>query len=128
VGVFIRFAPAEETTLLAHTVAKGEFKPGEPAVFIEMPVYLPTAFPSEMAAAYDKKYEDFARLLIEKFSGRAHWGKNRDWVFEWQTERGMYGDHLARFRQVQAELDPNGVFQTAFGEKAGFSSSRRSRN
>jgi L-gulonolactone oxidase len=128
VGVFIRFAPAEEATLLAHTVARGEFKAGEPAVFIEMPVYLPTAFPPEMAAAYDRKYEDFARLLIEKFSGRAHWGKNRDWVFGLQTERGLYGENLERFRKVQLELDPHGVFSNDFTLQAGLGAkSTRSR-
>ena len=118
-GVFIRFAPSEDATILAHTTSMGDFKPGEPAVFIEMPVYLPTAFPKEMAADYDSKYEDFARLLIEKFSGRAHGGKNRDWTFSWQAERGMYGSNLARFRKVLGALDPNGVFQNEFSRQVG---------
>ena len=45
-----------------------------------MPVYLPTGFSKERLAKYEKSYEDFARMLVEKFDGRAHWGKNRDWV------------------------------------------------
>jgi FAD/FMN-containing dehydrogenase len=121
VGVFIRFAPSEDATLLAHTTSLGEFKAGEPVVFIEMPVYLPTAFPKEMAADYDSKYEDFARLLIEKFSGRAHWGKNRDWTLAWQTERDMYGPNFGRFRKVLGALDPGGLFQNEFSRKVGLS-------
>jgi len=121
VGVFIRFAPSEDASLLAHTTALGDFKKGEPVVFIEMPVYLPTAFPKEMATDYDAKYEDFARLMIERFSGRAHWGKNRDWVFELQRERGTFGANLERFRKVMRALDPQGVFQNEFARQAGLS-------
>jgi FAD/FMN-containing dehydrogenase len=121
VGVFIRFAPSEDASLLAHTTAHGDFKKGEPVVFIEMPVYLPTAFPKEMANEYDSRYEDFARLMIERFSGRAHWGKNRDWAFELHRERGTYGSNLERFRKVMRALDPAGVFQNEFARQAGLS-------
>jgi FAD/FMN-containing dehydrogenase len=86
-----------------------------------MPVYLPTAFPKEMANEYDSRYEDFARLMIERFSGRAHWGKNRDWAFELHRERGTYGSNLERFRKVMRALDPAGVFQNEFARQAGLS-------
>ena len=120
VGIFLRFAPAEDATLLAHTVALGEFHKGEPAMFIEMPVYLPTAFSPEQKAKYDHPYEEFARMLIEKFSARPHWGKNRDWLFKFAQDHDSYGVNLAEFRQTVKKLDPTGMFMNDWGKYVGF--------
>ncbi|MBI3556355.1 MAG: hypothetical protein HY074_08850 [Deltaproteobacteria bacterium] len=120
VGVFLRFAPSEDATLLAHTVSLGDFHRGEPAMFIEMPVYLPTAFSKEQQSGYDRPYEEFARLLIEKFGGRPHWGKNRDWVFKLAQDHDSYGVNLTQYRQAVKRLDPDGMFMNDWGKYVGF--------
>lgn len=119
VGVFIRYAQAEDQTLIAHTVASGEFKPGEPAVFMEIPIYLPTAFNQEQMAKYEKPYVEFTKFLIEEFNGRPHWGKNRQWSFDLQTKIGGYGENMSKFQNVVAKLDPYGTFANKFGSKMG---------
>ena len=49
IGIFIRFTRVSDETLLAHSTVGGEFKKGELAAFIEMPVYLPS--PNEQIKA-----------------------------------------------------------------------------
>ena len=120
VGVFVRFAPAEEATLMAHTTAIGDFKPGEPAVFLEMPVYVPTALTPEMESEYQRQFEDYAKLLIGHYSGRAHWGKNRDWTLKMQRELGIWGNNFAEFQKAIDQLDPKGVFSNELSTQLGF--------
>lgn len=119
VGVFIRYAPAEDQTLIAHTVAQGEFAKNEPAVFMEIPVYLPTAFSKEKMDEYEKPYVEFAKFLIEEFHGRPHWGKNRQWSFDLQKQLNGYGDNMTKFKEIVSELDPYGTFANKFGAAMG---------
>ena len=115
-GVFIRFAPTEESTLIATNVVGGEFKAGEPSVLIEIPAYTPTGFPPESLHEYEKKYETLTQLLVEKYQGRAHWGKNSNPVFKLQKDLGLYKDQIKAFKEVVSELDPDGVFSNSFSE------------
>ena len=58
-------------------------------------------------------------LIIEKFHGRAHWGKNEDWIFQSENQLGNFGDKFDRFRKVVKQLDPNGVFSNEFSKNLG---------
>ncbi len=124
-GIFIRFAPAEDTTLMAHTSAGGEFHLHEPAVMIEFPYFRPLGFPRSLATDYLKSYKKMAKLLIEKYHGRAHFGKNQDWVFPLEIKLGNYEDHLRRFMNVVHNFDPHGVFSNDFSQILGDSPSKK---
>lgn len=119
VGVFLRFSPSESKSWLAHTTTGGDFIENEPVVFIEMPVYLPVGFSEDMKASYDSIYENFARMLVEKFGARVHWGKNRAWLFQLERDRASYGTNLDEFRSVVRELDPKGMFANSVSTDLG---------
>ncbi len=119
VGVFFRFTPSMDETLMSHTTSYKDFIKGEPVVYIEMPVYLPVGFTAEMKQKYDAVFEDFAKLLINNHGARAHWGKNRDWVFAMQRDQDVYGENLKKFQSVVYEMDPKGVFSNKFSESMG---------
>ena len=117
VGVFIRFAPSEDKTLLAHTTSDGsDWREGEPAVFFEMPVYLPLGFSQQQFEQYERQFVEFAQILIEDFSGRPHWGKNRAWTFDLAVKENSYGANLERFKAVMNKYDPKGVFSNKFSK------------
>jgi hypothetical protein len=115
-GVLIRFAPADDASLLAHTVSKEGFRKGEPAVLFEIPTYQPTGFEGENLAQYQRQYEEFAKALIRDFNGRAHWGKNAEPIFEYQRQFKRYGENAVVFEKIRDQLDPNRVFSNAFAE------------
>ena len=117
VGVFIRFSIVEDTTLLAHTVAQGDFVKGEPMMFFEMPVFEPRGMRCPDMARYEKPYSDFAEKMIREYGARPHWAKNRRSLFVYQQDKGypQYGDHITRFRKVVEQLDPSGMFANQFG-------------
>lgn len=120
VGVFIRFAPIENKTLLAHSGAdEKEWVEGETAVFFEMPVYVPIGYTKERFEAYEKQYMQFARLLIERFSGRPHWGKNRQWAFDLVKANGSYQKNLEEFQTVINKYDPKGTYANDFAKGLG---------
>lgn len=119
VGAFIRFAPAESKTLLAHTLADGEdWKEGEPVVLFEMPVFVPIGFSDERFKAYEKQFKEFAAMLITDFSARPHWGKNRAWTFDLVLKHGGY-KQLEKFKKVVKKFDPNGIFKNKFAKRLG---------
>ncbi len=113
-GVFIRFVISEDATLIAHTVAQGDFKKGEPAVLFEMPQFLPVGLTPQLEEAYQRQYSEVAGGLIKNFKGRAHWGKNDSSIFELQKSLGRYGDRVERFKSVLQKADPHGVFSNLF--------------
>ncbi|MBI2519841.1 MAG: FAD-binding protein [Bdellovibrio sp.] len=119
-GLAMRFVPIEDTTLLAHTSAGRNFKPGELAVTFEIIAYNPIGFPPEMEASYQKYFEEFASQLVYDFGGRGHLAKNRDWIFEIENQLGSYGDNLEKFQEILNKLDPNGLFSNDFGKRFGF--------
>lgn len=120
VGVFVRFAPIEDETLLAHTVADNkDWIKGQTAIFFEMPVYVPVGFSEEQFAAYEKQFVDFASMLIERYSGRPHWGKNRQWSFDLAQKKKSYQGNLEEFKKVRLKLDPQGIYSNNFGRRLG---------
>lgn len=124
IGVFIRFAPPEDGTLIAHKVNEGLFGAGStgsaPAgMFFEMPVFLPKGIKCADLARYEKVYSDLAETLVEDFGGRGHWGKNRRSLFQKQRRLGTYGENMTLFRSVVKEIDPKGMFANQFGVDIG---------
>jgi hypothetical protein len=119
VGVFIRYAPSEDKTLIAHTASGGNFKKGEPVVFIEIPTYLPVGFEGKRYKDYHQPYKDFAKFLIEDFNGRAHWGKNREWAFLLQKKINAYDNNFLKFQDVVNKMDPNRIFSNKLSTSLG---------
>ena len=62
---------------------------------------------------------DLAEILVRDFGGRAHWGKNRSSIFQFQRRIGKYGNNLKRFRQIVKKTDPKGMFANQFGVNLG---------
>ncbi len=120
VGVFIRFAPSESKTLIGHTYADGkDWKEGEPAVFFEMPVYVPVGLTDNKFNQYESEFKEFASMLIKDFSGRPHWGKNRQWAFDLAIESKRYENNLKQFKDVMNKYDPAGIFENRFSKSIG---------
>lgn len=118
VGVFIRFAPSESKTLIGHTHSdQNDWIDGEPAVFFEMPVYVPVGFSKERFEQYEKQFVDFAKLLIKDYSGRPHWAKNRDWTLNYAVEQGRYKNNLKSFYNVVNKFDPKGIFRNKLSDE-----------
>lgn len=124
IGIFIRFAPPEDGTLIAHTVNEGVFgnspTGGNVAgMFFEMPVFIPKGIKCADLARYEKVYSDLAEKLVTDFGGRGHWGKNRRSLFQLQRRLGTYGDNIKQFREVVKQMDPKGMFANQFGVDIG---------
>ena len=118
VGVFIRFAPSEDKSLIGHTYADNiDWMEGEPAVFFEMPVYVPVGFSPERFANYERQFVEFTQMMIQEFSGRPHWGKNREWAFEFAVKNKRYINRIEQFQKVMHTYDPQGLFRNEFARK-----------
>lgn len=115
IGVFIRFAPVEDATLLAHTVALPDDVVGEPGMFIELPVFLPAKLTCSDQERYEKPYADLAETLVRDYGGRGHWAKNRASLFQLQRRLDTYDENLRIFRKITKNLDPSGMFANQFG-------------
>lgn len=58
--------------------------------------------------------------MIDEFPCRPHWTKNTREVFE-QSVKNLDPDHLARFKAVREQFDPDGIFKSVVGEIIGVS-------
>lgn len=116
-GVYLRVTPVEEQTLLSSATVGAGFKKGELAVYIEFPSYYPIGFEPARREEYANQYAEIFKILIEKFQGRAHLGKNQDSIFAHQKKVGNFKENLDRFRAVVQELDPRGVFSNSFSRE-----------
>ena len=119
IGIFLRFAPAQSETLIAHTTAQGPFAANEAGMFFEMPVVLPKQMTCSDQRRYEEKYNVLANQLVTQFGGRAHWGKNRASLFQEQRRDGTYGDNLKDFRDIVRQFDPSGMFANRYGYDLG---------
>jgi FAD/FMN-containing dehydrogenase len=120
IGIFLRFAPAEDTTLIAHTVAlPGSTTVGEPGMFFEMPVLLPENMKCSDRDQYEALFSSFIDNLIINYGARAHWGKNRGSTFQLERKLAVYGFNLTRFRNVVKRIDPTGMFANQYGVDLG---------
>jgi FAD/FMN-containing dehydrogenase len=57
---------------------------------------------------YKEFYAEFEQLMSKYGAARSHWGKYNDLTKERVQE--LYGENLAAFNQVRAQLDPHNVF------------------
>jgi hypothetical protein len=120
IGVLLRFAPAEDGTLIAHTVNEGPFRSSNPGMFFEMAVFLPKGISCANKARYEKVYSDLANMLVSPpINGRGHWGKNRRSLFQLQRQLGTYGENMTQYREVVKQMDPTGMFANQFGVDIG---------
>lgn len=119
IGVFLRFAPSEDTTLLAHSTSVGAFSLGEPVVFMEFPTPSLLGFPDAQRKAIEQKLIDMVTTLITHYHARPHWGKNALWTFLKQKDLNAYGDNYSLFKTIAADLDPQGMFSNAFFQEIG---------
>lgn len=118
VGVFIRFAQSQAASLMAYTHAdQNSWQESGPVVFFEMPVYIPVGFNEAEFSAYEKQYQEFVTMLIKKFDGRPHWGKNKEWTIDLGLKQGAFQKNINQFYSVMKKLDPNGVFENYFAPK-----------
>lgn len=123
IGVFLRFSPREDSTLIGHSVSdEGAFKDGG-VMFLEFVAYVPKDKPPTAAEPYYLPYRELARRLLDApFYGRAHWGKNEADLFVVQRERNpLYKARLEKFRAIAKQLDPTGAFTNAFSKRVGLS-------
>jgi L-gulonolactone oxidase len=118
-GITIRYAPVTDDTLIAMSSAGGEFRLGEPAIFICMIVFEPRGFSSDEYNEYIRPYRHIIEVLIRDFSGRAHWGKNDQEIFRLQSTSHSFEGLLDRFSSIVAEFDPVGIFRNEFLTIAG---------
>ena len=63
-------------------------------------------------------YHNLATMLIDEFPCRPHWTKNTREVFE-QSKKHIDSNHLARFKAVREDFDPEGRFKSVVGEILG---------
>lgn len=83
-----------------------------------MPVFVPVGFSEDRFIAYEKQFATFAKMLIENYSAKPHWGKNRNWVFKYTKDLGSY-PYIEKFRKVREKFDPKNIFANDYGEMLG---------
>jgi FAD/FMN-containing dehydrogenase len=115
-GVYLRFTPVEATTLISNATEDGHFRKNEIVTFIEFPAYYPIGFPPEKKEKYSQLYEEMTKILVEKFHGRPHWGKNNEAIFKAHRITGHERHLITRFKKLVKELDPKGIFANDFQE------------
>ncbi|KAI3393627.1 hypothetical protein diail_3854 [Diaporthe ilicicola] len=63
-------------------------------------------------------YHNLSQTLVNEFPCRPHWTKNTREVLT-QAVKNLDPDHLARFKAVREDFDPNGIFKSVVGEIIG---------
>eukprot|EP00250_Pteridium_aquilinum_P006078 c16063_g2_i2 orf=1-1212(+) len=54
-------------------------------------------------------FEEIEQMLVKKFGGKPHWGKNRDFTFEDMHYRTLA---MGKFLEVRQKFDPRGLFSS----------------
>ncbi|EOD48770.1 putative fad fmn-containing dehydrogenase protein [Neofusicoccum parvum UCRNP2] len=88
------------------------------AIMFDFPSFKPTV--GDGLRFNEPFYHNLATALIDEFPCRPHWTKNTRDVFE-QAVKNLDPDHLARFKAVREQFDPNGIFKSVVGEIIGVS-------
>ena len=86
------------------------------AMMFDFPTFNPTV--GDRKRFNEPFYAKLATTLINEFPCRPHWTKNTRSVFE-QAKKNIYPDHLARFKAVKDDFDPQGMFKSVVGEILG---------
>lgn len=96
-GIWIRFLSSSKAYLGESTKA---------AVF-EMMYY--RARDPSTPRLHEDVFEEIEQMLLNKFGGRPHWGKNRNLAFENMHSRTRA---MAKFLEVRQRFDPSGLFSS----------------
>jgi hypothetical protein len=119
VGVFVRFGKIERGSWLSYHSAGKAFAAGQTAMFFEMPVTVPAGYSDAQLQDYLHIYQELISIFIRYYGARAHWGKNLDAIFELQRAVGTYDGRIEKMNLAVAQLDPYGVFASAFARRIG---------
>jgi FAD/FMN-containing dehydrogenase len=152
-GVFIRFSPVDDSTLLTHaaTASSGDFfrSTSERAMYLDFVIPAPVMPEAmnlekyEQERRYHEKAFSLAEQLLREDAGRPHFGKNPNWwvlnqpgycgksLFRVHRECSLHGecnneylDRLKRFQRLIDVFDPEGRFENEFALEAGLVRSR----
>jgi FAD/FMN-containing dehydrogenase len=119
VGVFLRFTKVATSSWLANAAEGGSFRAGEIAMYVEMPVIEPVAFPADWMAWYEAPYKEVAETLVRDFDGRIHLGKNKRSLFQLERTEGTYGTNVTQFNSALSALGITNRFQNGFAADLG---------
>ena len=116
----LRFVRVTDQSLVANASPGEEFQVGELAMFVEINGYYPKGMPADQFQTFDQYNTGLVRLLIEHYGARPHWGKGEAWYHRYSDQQGRRSEGKRQFRQVLRDVDPLGMFQNDFTERAGF--------
>lgn len=119
VGVFLRFTKVATSSWLANAAEGGSFRLGDTAMYIEMPVIEPVAFPADWMAWYEAPYKEVAETLVRDFDGRIHLGKNKRSLFQLERAEGTYGTNVTNFNAALSALGITNRFENGFAADLG---------
>lgn len=119
VGVFLRFTKVADSSWLANAAEGGSFRLGETAMYVEMPVIEPVAFPADWMAYYEAPYKEVAETLVRDFDGRIHLGKNKRSLFQLERTEGTYGTNVSNFNAALSALGISSRFENGFAADLG---------
>jgi FAD/FMN-containing dehydrogenase len=119
VGVFLRFTKVADSSWLANAAEGGSFRLGETAMYVEMPVIEPVAFPADWMAWYEAPYKEVAETLVRDFDGRIHLGKNKRSLFQLERAEGTYGTNVSNFNAALGTLGISSRFENGFASDLG---------
>ncbi|RDW58580.1 uncharacterized protein DSM5745_11271 [Aspergillus mulundensis] len=86
------------------------------AIMFDFPSFKPTV--GDGSRYNEPFYGTLERRLIEEFPCRPHWTKNTREVFQ-LAKKHLDPDHIARFKAVREQFDPNGIYRSVVGEIIG---------
>ncbi|MCO5609821.1 hypothetical protein L7F22_064053 [Adiantum nelumboides] len=101
-GIHVRFVASSDAFL-------GE--PVDAAVF-ELVYY--RARDGKQGRLYQDVIEEMEQMMVFKYGGKPHWGKNRNVAFHGAAHKVVSAD---KFLGVKVELDPDGLFSSAWSDE-----------
>lgn len=120
VGAYIRLDQADDASLLGGNALGTGFEQNEPIVHFEIPVFIPWDMAPDQRDAYESRWRNLFKMLLDNYNVRPHWGKNQNWVFSHPSVLAENASRRARFQTAINQLDPNGVFARQYLARAGF--------
>lgn len=110
-GIYVH-APIEVRVTDGSDVSpRGYLDPtqGGPTLYLNATLYRPYGLDPPCVARYYEAFE----WLMKDLGGRPHWAKN--WSYVSHSElKGMYGQNMVDFLRVREEVDPDGLFVSAW--------------
>jgi FAD/FMN-containing dehydrogenase len=119
-GIWLRFIQVQDSALVGHSTASGEFHAGDYAMTFEFLLYNLYNLDEGTRARLNEPYRRLISELIDRFHARPHWGKNEEWALERALERGAYGKNSSTFVDEARRFDPRGLFSNSFLNQALF--------